>query len=98
MVAMMLTFQPLIMGGFDDIEVATSNAYGAMICFFFTFLVSVVYLIKDALTTPVGGGRERSRRSGQGYEGIIQDTDPAIFQEYAMNLDLPPSVQSGFYS
>jgi hypothetical protein len=98
MVAMMLTYQPLIMSGFDDHNFATSNAYGAMVFFFFTFLVSVVYLIKDALTTPVGGGGERSRRSGQEYEGIIQDTDPAILQEYAMNLDLPPSVQSGFYS
>lgn len=98
MVAIMLTYQPMIMAGFDDHKAAASNAYGAMSFFFLTFLTSIVYLIKDALTAPVSGDRTRTRRSGQDYDGTVQDTGPAILHDYATNLDLPPSVQSGYYS
>jgi hypothetical protein len=103
MVAMMLTYQPLIMGGIDDYKKATSNAYGAMATFIFTFLVSVVYLIQDALTPSSGEDNRdtaRRRRSGNNYEGIPQggSLGPAVLNDYALNLDLPPSVQEGVYS
>ena len=54
MIAMMLTYQPFLMGGIDDHKASTSNAYGAMAMFLFTFVVSVVYLIQDRLTSVTG--------------------------------------------
>eukprot|EP00980_Cylindrotheca_fusiformis_P021997 scaffold8869_cov136-Cylindrotheca_fusiformis.AAC.3 len=96
MVAMMLTYQPQIMAGFHDHKSATSNAYGAMSLLFLTFFLSLVYLIRDALATPVvdNSARERNRHD---YEGMAQRTGPSI-HEYAMNLDLPPSVRPVYYS
>jgi hypothetical protein len=101
MVAMMLTYQPLFIGGIDDSKKATSNAYGAMATFIFTFLVSVAYLIQDALTSSGGednGDTARRRRSGNNYDGIPGSLGPAVLNDYALNLDLPPSVQDGVYS
>jgi hypothetical protein len=83
------------MGGFDDYELARSNAHGAMATFFFVFLVSVVYLIGEALaSTPEG--ITRSSRNGSDYEGLSHHSGPGM--GYAMNLDLPASVQVGVYS
>eukprot|EP00536_Pseudo-nitzschia_multiseries_P014034 jgi/Psemu1/102164/gw1.649.17.1 len=49
MVSVMLTFQPFYIGGIEDIEQAKSNAYGGAGTFLFVFIVSVVYLVFDAL-------------------------------------------------
>lgn len=97
MIAMMLTYQPLLMAGIKDHKEATHNAYGAMAMFIFTFLVSVVYLIQDALTSSDDDALRR-RRSGNDYEGVSTGSGPAVFHDYALNLDLPPSVQDGTYS
>lgn len=40
--------QPFFVGGIDDVETAKSNAFGAAGTFFFTFLISIIYLIADA--------------------------------------------------
>jgi hypothetical protein len=99
MVAMMLTYQPLLISGINDTEASITNAYGAMAMFIFTFLMSVVYLIQDGLTSSNGRGEERRRRgSAQEYEGIPQGTGPAVLQDYALSLDLPESVQEGVFS
>jgi len=95
MVALMLSYQPLLMGGIENHEVAKSNAYGAMATFFFAFLISVIYLIKQALSSPAGGDRERMRRSGGDYDGLPHSSGPGV--GYEMDLDLPASV-AGVYS
>eukprot|EP00526_Cylindrotheca_closterium_P022252 CAMPEP_0113603536 /NCGR_PEP_ID=MMETSP0017_2-20120614/1329_1 /TAXON_ID=2856 /ORGANISM="Cylindrotheca closterium" /LENGTH=117 /DNA_ID=CAMNT_0000511931 /DNA_START=39 /DNA_END=392 /DNA_ORIENTATION=+ /assembly_acc=CAM_ASM_000147 len=92
MVAMMLTYQPELIAGFDDYEAATKNTYGAMTFFFVTFVASIVYLIKES----VFGTDDRTRQSGIEYEGIGSNSGSAIMEEYAMNLDLPPSIHAGY--
>lgn len=102
MVVLMLTYQPLIVGGIDDVGKAKANAYGALFSFVVAFGVSVFYLIQDGLR---GGGRSDSnssdgrRRRGNAshdYEGI--PTNSNVLNDYALNLDLPPSVQEGVFS
>jgi hypothetical protein len=93
---MMLTYQPFFVGGIDDPKAATSNAYGAMAMFIFTFLVSVVYLIQDTLTS--SDDTLRRRQTGNDYEGVPTGTGPAVLRDYALNLDLPASVQEGVFS
>jgi hypothetical protein len=39
--------QPFFIGGIDDVEVAKGSAFGAAGAFFFTFLVSVFYLLRE---------------------------------------------------
>jgi len=47
MISVMLTYQPFLMGGIDDHEIARKNSNGAMGTFFFTFVLSVVFLIRE---------------------------------------------------
>ena len=101
MVVMMLTHQPLIVGGIKDLDRAKANAYGALFSFVVAFGVSVFYLIQDAAR---GGGRSatsgdtRRRRSDAAheYEGIPTNTN--VMNDYSMSLDLPRSVQEGVFS
>lgn len=44
----MLMKQPFFIGGIDNVERATGNAFGAAGMFFFIFLVSMVHLIRDS--------------------------------------------------
>ena len=80
---------------------AKSNAYGALFSFLVAFGVSVFYLIQNGVH---GGGEtsdsdRRSRRRGDAahhYEGIPSNSN--VLNEYALNLDLPRSVQEGVFS
>ena len=92
MVAMMLTYQPELIAGFEDFEAARKNTYGAMTFFFVTFVASIVYLIKESLFS----SDDRLGRSGIEYEGMGSSSGSAIMDEYAMNLDLPPSIYAGY--
>jgi len=47
-VGIMLVYQPFLVGGFEDVEKAKNSAFGAACTFFFTFMVSVIYLISDS--------------------------------------------------
>jgi hypothetical protein len=98
MVAMMLTYQPFLMRGLEDKEDAKKNAYGALALFIITFIVSVGYLITDAMVAPDERGIERRRRSGNQYQGIAQGTGPAVLEEYERNLSLPASVSEGIFT
>ena len=40
--------QPFFIGGIEDVEKAKNSAFGAAGTFFFTFLISILYLIADA--------------------------------------------------
>lgn len=44
----MLIYQPFFVGGIDDVQKAKGSAFGAAGMFFFTFLISIIYLIADA--------------------------------------------------
>jgi len=39
--------QPFFIGGVADVEIAKNSAFGAAGTFFFTFLISILYLIAD---------------------------------------------------
>jgi hypothetical protein len=109
MVIMMLTHQPLIVGGIEDLGMAKANAYGALFTFVFSFGVSIFYLIQD---TFLGGrysfNRQLPRRRYsdgdhvqqlQDYEYAGVPTNSSALQERnASNLDLPRSVQEGVFS
>lgn len=44
----MLVKQPFFVGGIDNVEEAKGSAFGAAGMFFFTFLASIIYLIRDS--------------------------------------------------
>ncbi len=44
----MLTKQPFFIGGIEDIEVATSSAFGAFTMFMFVFVLSAAGMYYDA--------------------------------------------------
>jgi hypothetical protein len=103
MVAMMLTHQPFYLGGIEDVEHAKRSAYGAMATFILTFIVSVLYIIVDAIRTAIGGGRNNNlssagqrRRGGMDYDGVM--IDPHILQQNNANLDLPSSVEQAHFT
>lgn len=56
MISMMLTYQPFFIGGIDDLDQARRNANGGVGSFLTVFIVSVVYLVIDALW----GGRNKN--------------------------------------
>lgn len=45
MVGTMLVHQPFFIGGIHDVEHAKTSAFGAAGTFFFTFLISIMYLL-----------------------------------------------------
>ena len=94
----MLTYQPFFMLGIDDVKLARGNAYKACFFFVFTFVASIVYLIKDALTIREERDRVRRRRSGNDYDGIPQHTGQSALEDYANDLNLPQTVESGIFS
>mmetsp|Transcript_37086 Transcript_37086/g.66806 ORF Transcript_37086/g.66806 Transcript_37086/m.66806 type:complete len:100 (+) Transcript_37086:299-598(+) len=49
----MLTTQPFFITGIDDVELARSNAFGAMITFSVTFAISAIMIMREK-----GSGRE----------------------------------------
>ena len=44
----MLMKQPFFVGGIEDVEAAKGSAFGAAGTFFFTFVVSMLYMIREA--------------------------------------------------
>eukprot|EP00934_Nitzschia_sp_Nitz4_P002841 Nitzschia sp. Nitz4//scaffold14_size191712//106012//106542//NITZ4_001728-RA/size191712-processed-gene-0.316-mRNA-1//-1//CDS//3329536942//2831//frame0 len=108
MVVMMLTYQPLIMGGIESVEQAKTNAYGALATFVLAFLVSVVYLVMDSISGGGSGGRNRDTSvaisnsdfasSGMQPMSMEGGGSRSGFRDFARNLDLPSSVQEGVFS
>ena len=91
----MLTYQPLVVGGIEvGLDRAKANAYGALFSFVVSFGVSVFYLIQDAAR---GGVSRRRQSSAHEYEGVPTNSS-SIMSDYAMNLDLPRSVQEGTFT
>jgi hypothetical protein len=98
MVVMMLTYQPLILRGIEDLGMAKVNAYGALFTFVVSFGVSVFYLLQDSVLRRSSDRRQR-RRSDEHHEYAGVPTNSTILQERnSLNLDLPRSVQEGFFT
>jgi hypothetical protein len=70
-VGVMLMRQPFFMGGIEDVEAAKGSAFGAAGTFFFTFLVSMLYMIKQA--RQLTGGMSRSSQGSVGSSGSAHD-------------------------
>ena len=105
MVSMMLTYQPFYIGGIEDLEQAKKNTYGGVGTFLFVFILSVVYLVLDALR---GGGDNNNnsrgdntrRHGGMDYEGVPTSSmgGPDLMLETTTNLELPPSVEQAHFT
>lgn len=100
MVVLMLTHQPLLVGGIEDLGRAKANAYGALFSFVVAFGISIFYLVQDRVlgrpSTESSNGRRRRGDTTHDYEGVPTNTN--VLQDYALNLDLPRSVQEGVFS
>jgi len=99
MVSMMLTYQPFYIGGIEDLEQAKSNAYGGVGSFLFIFLLSVVYLVFDALR---GGGNDNGRGDTRQSLGMEYDAVPTsgmggpdLMHE---TMEFSPSVEQAQFS
>ena len=102
----MLTYQPLFIGGIDNLGRAKANAYGALFTFVVAFGVSILYLLQDRIT-----GRSATRhphhhhhhnsrrRRGDDYEGVPTNSNGS-HSDYPNSLDLqlPRSIQEGMFS
>lgn len=98
MVVMMLTYQPLIVGGINDLGIAKANAYGALFTFAVSFGLSIFYLVQHSILGGASDRRQR-RRNEEEYEYSDVPTNSNILQERnSLNLDLPRSVQEGVFS
>ena len=110
MVVMMLTHQPLIVGGIEDVGKAKANAYGALFTFVLSFGVSIFYLIQDSV---LGGrfslNRQLPRRrysDGDNVHHLQEDFDYAVVptssnvlhERSVSNSDLSRSVHEGVFS
>jgi hypothetical protein len=81
----MLIHQPFFIGGIDDVEKAKSSAFGAAGTFFFTFLISILYLIADAhFSGGVSGAMNNNRQTprNRGEYDLV-----SVVQEYHASPD-----------
>ena len=94
----MLIKQPFFIGGINDVEAAKGSAFGAAGMFFFTFLASILYLIRDSrrvsdirvIEGSSGYGRVRTNSiSNNGDEvsvGSRGSTHSSSYAERALSL------------
>mmetsp|Transcript_21168 Transcript_21168/g.44250 ORF Transcript_21168/g.44250 Transcript_21168/m.44250 type:complete len:105 (-) Transcript_21168:342-656(-) len=62
-VGMMLVKQPFFIGGIEDVDVAKSSAFGASGMFLFTFVVSILVLVRNS-------GRQEARQRGDARRNL----------------------------
>lgn len=81
--------QPFFVLGIEDVEQAKGSAFGAAGTFFFTFLVSMLYTIRQARTMTLSSSESNSTSSSVG--SLTQWRNPyadrpagttALFQDY----------------
>mmetsp|Transcript_32316 Transcript_32316/g.75992 ORF Transcript_32316/g.75992 Transcript_32316/m.75992 type:complete len:126 (-) Transcript_32316:107-484(-) len=102
MVWTLLTYEPFYIGGIEDYEQATSNAFGAAKTFLAVFILSVIYLVFDALTgEDKNNPRLATRRSfGHEYDAVPMSGigGPDLMFDNMSNLELPPSVEQAQFT
>jgi len=74
----MLATQPFFITGLDDIEAARKNAFGALMTFCTTFLLSVFLVVKQS-TMAGSGGKEAMNCWGNDHDGT-HELGSAILQ------------------
>eukprot|EP00538_Stauroneis_constricta_P001608 CAMPEP_0119546198 /NCGR_PEP_ID=MMETSP1352-20130426/717_1 /TAXON_ID=265584 /ORGANISM="Stauroneis constricta, Strain CCMP1120" /LENGTH=99 /DNA_ID=CAMNT_0007590871 /DNA_START=197 /DNA_END=496 /DNA_ORIENTATION=- len=99
----MFTFQPFFINKVENVDRSRDNAYGACVMFLVAFFLSMIGLISSSPDNDAATINSAPRRhyDGGDYGGIPADNHahtPGVLQDYAENLELPPSVQDGIYS
>jgi hypothetical protein len=90
----MLIKQPFFIGGIEDVEVAKGSAFGAAAMFFFTFLFSILYMIREGRRLVLEEGDRRPGSAGMGRLGgdyqqvAMSDFDPD-------NTQVPETFERG---
>lgn len=95
---MMLTRQPLFVGGIEDLPLARANAWAGTVVYVAAFCTSMVFVAFDSCRSPAQRNAQSRRRSGNDYDGIPTGTGPAVLEQYAMSLDLPESITERAFS
>lgn len=99
--------QPFFIGGIDDVEIAKGSAFGAAGTFFFTFTLSVVYMIHDARQAagrPIGGNSSSSAATGGGDSrsgGASGDYGQIpVFRDFddPVNTHVPENFDTGVFT
>jgi hypothetical protein len=67
-VLVMLSTQPFFITGIDDVEIAKSNAFGALMTFCATFAISAILIVRGN-----GSGQEYDTGSGEDYDRLNID-------------------------
>jgi hypothetical protein len=92
--------QPFFIGGIDDVELAMGSAFGAAGSFFFTFLVSIMYMIHDARqiadgrdqlptsrTAAAAANRNGGARGDYGQVPVFRDFDDPVNTNVPQNFE-----------
>mmetsp|Transcript_6139 Transcript_6139/g.13592 ORF Transcript_6139/g.13592 Transcript_6139/m.13592 type:complete len:84 (+) Transcript_6139:292-543(+) len=79
---MMLVKQPFFIGGIEDVDVAKSSAFGAAGMFLFTFVVSIMFLVRNSGSQDARqrGEARRSRGDGPAEYGQIPSGEGRFVQ------------------
>lgn len=107
-----LITQPFYVKGIDNVAKAKGSAFGAATAFFFTFVVSILYVIRDARRyTPNisrGGSDNGSVGSGGGMVGMqvprqlqnpFSNRPGSLFHDYdPVDTDTPEEFERGVFS
>ena len=99
MVSLLLMYQPFFVGGIEDLDQARKNAKGGAGSFLCILLLSVIYLVSDALR---GGdkdnfGRESRHSNGAEYQAVPTSGTggPDLMLE---TMDFQPTVESAQFT
>ena len=98
----MLVHQPFLMGGIEDVEKAKTSAFGAAGTFFFTFLISIVYLLAgsffsfDSVASTIRNNTNNPLSPGGGSRGAYDLV--SLVQEYHHDDDEIEGHEMGEFS
>jgi hypothetical protein len=90
-VGILLIKQPFFVGGIDDVENAKGSAFGAAASFFFTFLISIMYMIKEGRRLDDHSDRPSRDGGARGDYGQL----PAYRDYNDAVADLPETLSRG---
>lgn len=99
MVGAMLVHQPFFIGGIEDVGNAKKSAFGAALTFFFTFLISITYLLAgsffsfDSVTTTIRSTNNLRSPGNRGAYDLV-----SLVQEYHHDDDDDEGHEMGEFS
>lgn len=95
-VGILLMKQPFFIGGIDNVETAKGSAFGAAATFFFTFLVSISLMIRDARRLARDGGDGHHHGNGEQHQFSNPFSRGLAFHDYdPVETDTPREFESG---